>query len=109
MPDLILMDLHMPLMDGHRALQVLQRDYGADLVPVVATSANATLEEHENCARAGFAAFLPKPVDPANLQNVLSGLLPSFAGRQRSVADTFAEPASAAPVDCEGLVDQQRG
>ncbi|MCG7572029.1 ATP-binding protein [Phaeobacter sp. CNT1-3] len=109
MPDLILMDLHMPLMDGHRALQVLQRDYGADLVPVVATSANATLEEHENCARAGFAAFLPKPVDPANLQNVLSGLLPSFAERQRSVADTFAEPASDAPVDCEGLVDQQRG
>ncbi|WP_099247241.1 ATP-binding protein [Pelagimonas phthalicica] len=76
MPDLILMDLHMPLMDGHRAIEVLRADHGDALAPVVATSANAAPEEHERCRASGFAAFLPKPVDPANLQAVLSDLIP---------------------------------
>ncbi len=71
MPSIILMDLHMPLMDGHRALQVLRAEHGDALVPVIAASANATPEAHERCSAAGFDDFLPKPVDPARLREVL--------------------------------------
>ncbi len=71
MPDVILMDLHMPLMDGHRAFQVLRADHGERLVPVVAASANATPAESERCRKAGFTDFLPKPVDPYRLREVL--------------------------------------
>lgn len=76
LPDLILMDLHMPLMDGHQAFQVLKAEYGAQLPPVVAASANATSEEHRRCTAAGFAGFLSKPIDPARLKETLQQLLP---------------------------------
>ncbi|WP_122072429.1 ATP-binding protein [Pseudophaeobacter sp. EL27] len=71
MPDVILMDLHMPHMDGHRAFEVLQVDFGASLAPVIAASANATPEENLRCITAGFADFLSKPVNPAQLRLVL--------------------------------------
>ncbi|WP_422050755.1 ATP-binding protein [Shimia sp.] len=77
MPDMILMDLHMPMMDGHRTMQKLQEDYGGKLAPVIATSANATPEEYQKCRSAGFAEFLPKPVDPAKLQAVLEEHVPT--------------------------------
>ncbi|MBO9474827.1 response regulator [Shimia sp. R10_1] len=72
MPDVILMDLHMPMMDGHRTMQTLKDTYGSALVPVIATSANATPEEYEKCRIAGFVEFLPKPVDPSQLKSALS-------------------------------------
>ncbi|KIC07343.1 hypothetical protein RA19_24370 [Leisingera sp. ANG-M1] len=75
LPDLIVMDLHMPLMDGHQAFQVLKTEHGEQLPPVVAASANATSEEHRRCTEAGFAGFLSKPVDPARLEEALVQLL----------------------------------
>ncbi|MFV1635876.1 MULTISPECIES: ATP-binding protein [Phaeobacter] len=74
MPDVILMDLHMPVMDGYRALKKLQGRYQASLAPVVAATANATQEEAERCTAAGFAGFIPKPIDPSQLRSLLVGL-----------------------------------
>lgn len=74
MPGVILMDLHMPLMDGYRALENLQSKYQASLAPVVAATANATQEEAERCTAAGFAGFIPKPIDPSQLRSLLAGL-----------------------------------
>lgn len=74
MPDVILMDLHMPLMDGYRALENLQGRYQASLAPVVAATANATQDEAERCTAAGFAGFIPKPIDPSQLRSLLAGL-----------------------------------
>lgn len=67
-----LMDLHMPLMDGYSALERLFNIYGDTLPPAVATSANATLEEGQRCKSADFTDFLPKPVDPEKLRDVLT-------------------------------------
>ncbi len=72
MPSIILMDLHMPLMDGYTALDRLIRHYGGSLAPAVATSANATIEENLRCKSAGFVDFLPKPVNPEKLHEVLT-------------------------------------
>lgn len=77
MPDLILMDLHMPLMDGHQALSALKQKHGSRLSPVIAATANATAEERQRCLEAGFAGFLSKPVDPALLKDMLVRLLPA--------------------------------
>ncbi len=74
MPGVILMDLHMPVMDGYRALENLQSRYQASLAPVVAATANATQEEAERCTSAGFAGFIPKPIDPSQLRGLLAGL-----------------------------------
>ncbi|MFV1527844.1 MULTISPECIES: ATP-binding protein [unclassified Phaeobacter] len=74
MPCVILMDLHMPVMDGYRALENLQSRYQASLAPVAAATANATQEEAERCTAAGFAGFIPKPIDPSQLRSLLAGL-----------------------------------
>lgn len=67
--DLILMDIHMPEMDGLQAIQIL-RAQGYKL-PIVALTALASLEDEQMCLRAGASAFLSKPFDPARLEQLL--------------------------------------
>ncbi len=97
MPDVILMDLHMPLMDGHRAMQVLRDTHGPALAPVIAASANATPEEMQRCADAGFTAFLSKPVDPEKLRLALM-----------AATQTEQTPDAIAPV-ITPVIDKTRG
>jgi signal transduction histidine kinase/CheY-like chemotaxis protein len=61
-PDVILMDVQMPVMDGYTATRRLreQADY-ADL-PIIALTANALLEEREHCIQAGMNGHIAKPV-----------------------------------------------
>ncbi|MCG7492370.1 ATP-binding protein [Thalassobius sp. Cn5-15] len=112
MPDLVLMDLHMPVMDGHRALAQMQQDHGAALVPVVATSANATPEEHDRCATAGFAAFLPKPVEPDDLQACLEANLPTPRAAILAAASAAADAEATEVADTVSevaVLDRDRG
>lgn len=61
-PDLIFMDLKMPVMDGWEATKALrQTEWGKDL-PVVAVTAHAMEEEKSRALNAGCNAFIPKPI-----------------------------------------------
>ena len=62
LPDLVLMDLNLPGMDGFAALQAIRRDPRASSIPVVAVTANAMEDTERRGLRAGFAGFLTKPV-----------------------------------------------
>jgi two-component system, cell cycle response regulator DivK len=65
-PGLILMDLHMPVMDGWEATRLLRDDEITSRIPVLAVTA----EDRTSKARlrdAGFCAFLQKPVHPRDL------------------------------------------
>ena len=72
--DCIIMDIQMPRMDGLTATRML-RDDPAFNVPVVALTAHALEEDVRKSLDAGMAAHLAKPVDPAELSDVLSRLL----------------------------------
>jgi CheY-like chemotaxis protein len=62
-PDLILMDLHMPLMDGYEATCALKADLRTADIPVVALTASYVMgEDRERALRAGCAEYLQKPV-----------------------------------------------
>lgn len=74
-PDLIIMDLQMPVMTGHQALAALKQTYGTRHPPVVATSANADAATVAQCRDEGFADFLAKPVVPGRITEVLRSLL----------------------------------
>jgi two-component system cell cycle response regulator DivK len=62
-PDLILMDVQMPVMDGLDALRHLLADPATCAIPVVALTAYAMKGDREHLLQAGFADYLSKPVD----------------------------------------------
>ncbi len=61
-PDLVLLDLLMPDLDGYQTLAALRRTVPGQSVPVVAVSANLEAEERARALAAGFSAFLGKPL-----------------------------------------------
>ena len=79
-PRLILMDLHMPRLDGFAATARI-REF--DLIPrpaIVAVTANASLDVHAACLTSGFDAVLSKPVRLPALSDLLRKFLPSDTG-----------------------------
>ncbi len=63
MPDLILMDLHMPIMDGYETTENLKIDPRTAGIPVVALTASHVLsEDHQRAMDVGCADYLQKPV-----------------------------------------------
>ncbi len=76
-PDLILMDLQMPEMDGREATQKireLERDSGKR-VPIIALSAEAQPEEMESSLQAGIDDYITKPIETKKLKAVLEKYL----------------------------------
>jgi len=71
LPDLILMDNVMPVMDGLEATQRLRALPALKDVPVIAVSASATAEGRERVLAAGASAFLTKPFRAGQLLAVL--------------------------------------
>lgn len=61
-PDLILMDLQLPGIDGHTALTHLRADPATTGIPVVALTAYAMREDRERALSAGFDGYLEKPI-----------------------------------------------
>lgn len=72
-PDLILMDLSMPVLDGWEALKLIRADPDLKDIPVVACTAH-TLDNRQVEA-AGFDGYVSKPVDPSVLLDAVEGLL----------------------------------
>ena len=62
-PDLILMDLQLPGIDGHEALGQLRHDASTATIPVVALTAYAMRQDRERVLAAGFDGYLQKPID----------------------------------------------
>jgi len=61
-PDLILMDLQLPGIDGHEALAQLRANPDTRAVPVVALTASAMPMDRDKALSAGFDGFLEKPI-----------------------------------------------
>lgn len=74
--DLVLLDCHMPVLDGVSTAQAL-RARGLT-IPIVALTADVTGANRDRCAAAGFNLFLTKPVSKQSLASALYGLLPHF-------------------------------
>jgi len=62
-PDLILMDIRMPVMDGIAAMKELRADPNTDRIPIIAITAHAMRGDKERFIQQGFDDFLAKPVD----------------------------------------------
>lgn len=72
MPELIFLDIGMPGMDGYEVARRLRADYGSAL-EIVALTGWGTAQDRQRSSEAGFDKHLTKPVDLAQLEQVLSG------------------------------------
>ncbi len=75
-PDLILMDIQLPGMDGLEATVLLKRDPATAAIPVIALTALAMKEDQEKSRLAGCDAYIAKPVRHKELYAALALLLP---------------------------------
>jgi CheY-like chemotaxis protein len=74
-PDLIIMDMSLPILDGWSATQKIRSSPDMIEVPIVALSAHAMSSERERALAAGCNAYLTKPVDENLLFNTIEKLL----------------------------------
>ena len=74
-PDLVIMDIGLPDMDGYEVARGLRADPGSSAVPLIALTGYGQLRDKEAAALAGFDAHLVKPVDPDDLVATIEGVL----------------------------------
>ncbi len=75
LPDLIITDLQMPVMDGWTLLSKLQQSESLNQIPVIVSSASVFEEERQKSFQAGGNDFLPKPVEAEELYRMLTQYL----------------------------------
>ncbi len=75
-PDLVLLDLEMPVKDGFAALVEIRKNPRFSGIPVMAVTAKAMQLDRDRIATAGFDACITKPVDVAKLRELVDELLP---------------------------------
>jgi len=107
--DAVLMDLHMPGIDGFACTQALRALPDGAQVPIIAISANVLSTTADTCLAAGMDAYLSKPVEPETLRRTLMAWI--LGGAPDAVPSPPSQPSFAAsdplPDNLPGLDRQQ--
>ncbi|MBN2803952.1 MAG: response regulator, partial [Deltaproteobacteria bacterium] len=69
--DAVLMDIHMPVMDGYEATRIIRSDSRFADLPIIAMTANVSVEDKERAVECGMNEHVAKPIEPLNLFEVL--------------------------------------
>lgn len=75
LPDLIILDLHMPELDGFGVLKELRGDARFAATPIIALTASAMQGDREQALSAGFTSYIAKPVSLSALRSEIQRLL----------------------------------
>ena len=71
-PDLILMDIQMPIMNGYEATQEIRKTKKGEHIPIIALTAGIVVGEKEKCLEAGMNDYASKPIIKESLEEILS-------------------------------------
>ena len=74
-PDVILMDLTLPLMDGFAATKLIRQNEQLKNVPIIAVTAHKEEEFRSDAKASGFDAYVTKPIDVNWLKDLIAGLI----------------------------------
>ena len=75
LPDLILMDIALPEMDGIQALKAIRKDASLQNIAVIALTASAMTSDRESILAYGFDGYIPKPIDQAEFMHTIQQVL----------------------------------
>jgi CheY-like chemotaxis protein len=75
LPDVILLDMNLPVMDGWTAAQALKSDQATARTPIIALTANAMSDDREKAMQAGCDDYHAKPIDFAKLLSQIDAAL----------------------------------
>jgi CheY-like chemotaxis protein len=78
-PDLILLDLRLPGLDGYATLRALKADRRTAVIPTVALTAQAMTGDKEAALAAGFHDYISKPIDTRTFSQIVARVLGSAA------------------------------
>jgi CheY-like chemotaxis protein len=81
LPDLILVDQHMPVMNGLEVVQRLKADGETRRIPLVALTSSPD-EDASELSRAGCIAYIPKPIESMSFLRLVDGILNATDGRR---------------------------
>lgn len=76
-PDLILLDIQLPGMDGYEVARRLRSMAALRDIPIVAVTSYAMPGDRESCLEAGCTGYIEKPIDPGNFADQVEGYLRS--------------------------------
>ncbi|MCP5054982.1 MAG: response regulator [bacterium] len=96
-PDLVMMDMKMPVMNGMEATRKLKADSELKNIPVIMITASALKQQQEQIRQAGSDGFLDKPVNKEDLVIELMNFLPYSTGESGTSADVPADAPDLSP------------
>jgi CheY-like chemotaxis protein len=76
-PDLILLDIQLPGMDGHAVARALKSDPQLRAIPIIAVTSYAMVGDREKCLEAGAEGYIEKPINPETFVAEVERFLPS--------------------------------
>lgn len=82
-PDLVLLDVMMPVIDGWQVARALQRDPRTRELPIVFLTARVERADRQRAADLGAVGYVSKPFDPIELASTVEGLLERLASGER--------------------------
>ena len=98
-PDLVLMDISMPDLDGWEATRILKADPKTNSIPILALTARAMPEDRVRGQKAGFKTYLTKPIEPRQVleevKRVLGDPQPSGSSPAEKPIDLETRPGKA--------------
>ncbi len=85
--DVVLMDIQMPVMDGHTATMVIRQQLNLKDIPIIATTAHAMPEEKQQCMASGMNGHVSKPIIAMQLVRAIIQLVNASEGRPSIVQE----------------------
>jgi len=73
-PDIILMDIKMPVMNGYEAVREIRKENSQ--IPIIAVTAYAFGDDEQRVKQSGFTDYIPKPINPEKLLNLIDAYFP---------------------------------
>ena len=83
-PDIILLDIQLPGMDGHAVARALKSDSALKLIPIIAVTSYAMAGDREKCLEAGAEGYIEKPINPETFVAEVERFLVSAMGEPES-------------------------